>query len=99
MKEYLPIGSVVLLNNTKKKIVIMGIMQIPDNDKEHVYDYIGVPYPEGYFGKGNIVFNNEDISDVIFRGYENKEREAFLKIIEGLDEIKEKNGKSDEKGA
>ncbi len=89
MKEYLPIGSVVLLKGAKKKLVVMGIMQIPNEEKDRVFDYIGVPYPEGNFGKSNVLFNNDDISDVIFRGYENPERDAFMKIVSELSNIKD----------
>ena len=88
MKEYLPIGSVVLLKGAKKKLVVMGIMQFSNEEKDRVFDYIGVPYPEGNFGKGNVLFNNEDINDVIFRGYENPERDAFMKIVSELSSMK-----------
>lgn len=96
MKEYLPIGSVVLINGIERKIAIMGIMQRNGENPEKEYDYIGVPYPEGYLGDGTaILFDHSAINDVIFRGYTNPERDALLSLIrmattdEATDAIKE----------
>ena len=81
MKELLPIGSVVLLKSATKKLMIIGIMQIkPDENK--MYDYLAVPYPEGYIGaENNFLFYHEDINDIIYKGYENPERESFLNAM------------------
>lgn len=84
-KEYLPVGSVVLLKNGIKKAVIIGIMQEglnKDGEKE-TYDYIGVLYPEGFLNtKTMFLFNHNAINDIIFRGYENPEREDMIRNIE-----------------
>ena len=46
-----------------------------------VYDYIGVPYPEGYIRADSaFLFNHEDIKDIVF-GFEDEEREGFLEIL------------------
>lgn len=84
MKDLLPAGSVVLLNGASKKLIIIGILQVkPDTDR--IYDYLGVPYPEGYIGDtNNFLFDHEDVNDVIFRGYENPERKAFIGAMEIL---------------
>lgn len=83
VKNLLPVGSVVLLKGGVKKTLIIGILQINENISEDVYDYIGVPYPEGYLGMDNTyLFQHEDINDVIFRGYDNPEREDFMKLME-----------------
>ena len=82
-KNLLPIGSVVLLKNGIKKIMIVGIKPIKNDDTEEMYDYIGVLYPEGYISNEiNFLFNKDDICDVIFRGYENSERDDFINMIE-----------------
>lgn len=84
-KEYLPIGSVVLLKGGFKKVMIIGIMQysIIKGEKSEEYDYIGVIYPEGFMNMETmLLFNNKQINDVIFKGYENPEREDFIKVIE-----------------
>ena len=85
MKELLPVGSIVLLKNATKKLMIIGILQINPEDNDKAYDYLAVPYPEGYVGgKNNFLFDNEDINDIIFTGYTNPEREDFLKVMEVL---------------
>lgn len=84
MKDLLPIGSVVLLKDATKKLVIIGILQVNPNENK-TYDYLGVPYPEGYVGSdNNFLFDHSDINDVVFKGYENPERDIFIKAIEIL---------------
>ena len=84
MKKLLPIGSVVLLKDATKKLVIIGILQVNPGENK-IYDYLGVPYPEGYVGSdNNFLFNHSDINDIIFSGYENPEREAFIKAMDIL---------------
>ena len=79
----LPIGSVVLLKNGIKKIMIVGIKPIKNDGTEEMFDYIGVLYPEGYISNEiNFLFNRDDICDVIFKGYENPERDEFINMIE-----------------
>ena len=81
MKDFLPIGSVVLLKNATKKLMIIGILQVSTNE-DKVYDYLAVPYPEGYIGEdNNFLFSHEDINDVIFRGYSNPERDSFISVM------------------
>lgn len=69
MKDLLPIGSVVLLKDATKKLVIIGVLQV-NAEQNKMYDYLAVPYPEGYLGSdNNYLFNQGDINDIIFRGY------------------------------
>ena len=78
MKAYLPIGSVVLLKEGQKKIMIYGRCQrrIADNIE---YDYIACLYPEGNIGEDYMyLFNHEDIETVVYRGYSDAEEEAFV---------------------
>ncbi len=81
IKDYLPIGSIVLLKGGEKRLMIDGIMQ-SDGDDQKIFDYIGVLYPEGHIGEDYLyLFNHEDIKKVIFRGFEDKERKSFLKQL------------------
>jgi len=48
MKDFLPLGTVVLLKDTQKKLMIIGRLQICEGI---AYKYSGVVYPEGYMGK------------------------------------------------
>lgn len=56
VKDLLPIGSVVLLKDGDKRLMIYGVLQVADEDEGHdgevpeEYDYIGVLYPEGNIG-------------------------------------------------
>ena len=82
-KELLPIGSVVILQGGIKKLMITGMSLAKEENPNEVFDYIGVLYPEGYLGgESNFLFNHSDINDVVFRGYENPERDSFIEFIE-----------------
>lgn len=84
-QDLLPIGSVVLLKGASKKLMVTGIKPMLKNEPDKVYDYIGVTYPEGFIGgDSNFLFNEEDINDIIFRGYDNPERTEFIELIESM---------------
>ena len=79
--ELLPIGSVVNVLDYEHRVMIIGIKQISLEDN-HEYDYAAVPYPEGQIGiESQVLFNNEDISNVSFVGYQDSERFAFIEQI------------------
>lgn len=80
-KNLLPIGSVVLLKEGEKKLMITGILQENGRLRKKQFDYLGVLYPEGHTGDQAFLFNHEDIQEIYFRGYEDAEREAFLKEL------------------
>ncbi len=85
--ELLPVGSVVLLENAIKKILIIGIMPIRHTEAENdvAYDYIGVPYPEGYIGQESaMLFNHDSIKQIAFTGYADKEREIFINAVQRI---------------
>lgn len=76
--ELLPIGSVVILKNAVKKLMIFGVGQTEQSENKE-YDYIGVMYPEGNMGDGSqFLFNHSDIDEVFFRGFDDEERTAFI---------------------
>lgn len=83
VKDLLPIGSIVLLVDGEKKLMIYGVKQADGGDNNKEYDYIGVMYPEGNIGSEyQFLFNHEDIVEVVFRGYEDEERDVFIKKLE-----------------
>lgn len=83
-KEFLPIGSVVLLNEAKKKIMVIGIMQI-NVDDERMYDYMGVLFPEGYVGPAScFLFNKADIAEVVSEGYRCDDQNLFADAMENI---------------
>ena len=78
--KYLPAGTVILLKNEIRSIMIMGFI-VKDNDD--IKDYLGVYYPEGYIGDEYVLkFNHDDILGIINMGLEfdkQKEYNSFLK--------------------
>lgn len=85
VKDLLPIGSVVLLKDGEKRLMINGIMQTDAGGSGKDYDYMGVLYPEGHIGEGfQYLFNHEDINEIIFRGFEDAERYEFLERLASL---------------
>lgn len=92
IKELLPIGSVVVLKEGKKRLMIFGVKQ-RDLKTGTTYDYIGVIYPEGNIGQGGqFFFQHQDIEQVFFRGYEDEERNSFIERLEAHYQ-KEENSK------
>lgn len=81
MKEYLPLGSVVVLRGGVKSVMIYGRKQIAvDNGKE--FDYVACLYPEGNINDDyTFLFNAEDIKEVLFEGYKSKEEEEFIAYL------------------
>lgn len=89
IKELLPIGSVVLLEEGSKKLMIFGVKQTDEESGEE-YDYIGVIYPEGNLGnETQFLFNHENIVQVFFKGYEDGERDNFIERLAEFYEQKE----------
>ncbi len=89
IRDLLPIGSVVILKNGEQPLMIYGVKQIDGKPKlfgkQKEYDYICVIYPHGHLGEEhNYLVNHEDIDRILFRGYEDDEREKFLDELEKI---------------
>lgn len=81
VNELLPIGSIVLLEGAEKKLMIFGVGQTQLEENKD-FDYIGVVYPEGNMGEGSqFLFNHSDIEEIVFREYEDEERDNFLEML------------------
>ncbi|WP_298840342.1 DUF4176 domain-containing protein [Clostridium sp.] len=79
--ELLPIGSVILLKDGDKRLMIYGIKQF-NEEKNQSYDYVGCLYPEGNISpKYNYVFNHDDIKKIYFVGFVDNEFELFRKNL------------------
>lgn len=82
LRELLPIGSVVALRGGSKKLMIFGVKQRADEEGA-VFDYIGVPFPEGNIGlEGQFFFQHEDIEQVYFMGCSDSEWDSFVEELE-----------------
>ena len=76
--KFLPIGSIVLLNNATKKVMICGFCAQTKDGESNVFDYIGCLYPEGILDTDkNLLFNHTDIKTIYAIGYSDDEGKAF----------------------
>ena len=83
--KYLPIGTVVLLKEAKKEIMITGYLPIPNGEEEIMYDYSACLYPEGIISSDQvIVFNHEQIEKIYYKGFES---EQYKEVNEKLKKI------------
>ena len=81
----LPLGSIVVLKNGYKKLMIIGRKQL-QGEEERLWDYLGVLYPEGHIGSQyTFLFNNSDIDQIIFKGYSDLEEDAFKLDLKKLE--------------
>lgn len=95
MNRVLPIGSVVLIENGTKPVMIFGYLQSALSDENEMVDYVGVPYPEGNINAlMQFGFQMTDIREVLFEGYRTEEfkpYEEMLKIAEARHKEEEEN--------
>ena len=87
-KKYLPLGSVVLLEGGKKKVMITGFCIEAKETPDKIYDYCGCVYPEGVIRSDlTCVFDHSQIKQILFKGYVNDEAIDFSKkLIETSDD-------------
>jgi hypothetical protein len=91
--KYLPLGSVVLLNGGKKKVMITGFCIEAKETPDKIYDYCGCVYPEGVIRSDlTCVFDHSQIKQIFFKGYVNDEAIDFSKK---LTEVKTKTDTGD----
>lgn len=77
-EKTLPIGTVVLLKNATKRLMILGYSRYQAGDQTKVYDYCGCTYPEGFISPDKTaVFDHEQIAQIYALGYQNDEQIAF----------------------
>ena len=83
MNRILPIGSVVMLRNAKKPVMIFGYLQQSSLHSGKIADYIGVPYPEGNLDMTmQYGFMMSDITEVLFEGYRSEDFEPWANLLE-----------------
>ena len=98
-EKYLPIGSVVLLKNAKKRVMVTGFIARAQETGDKIFDYMGCLYPEGVVSSDkNLLFNHDQIDKIFYLGYTdeewksvqdklNKTTELISKIPKEEDEI------------
>lgn len=92
MEGLLPIGSVVLLEKSTKRMMVIGYLQQQEDTKQ-VWDYVGLPYPEGYMGsERTYLFNHGQIQRLFAIGYQDEEQFAFGAHLEkAIEELQNAN--------
>ena len=83
--KVLPIGTVVLLKNATKRLMILGYQRTAAADESVVFDYCGCVYPDGYLNpERTAIFNHENIERVYYLGLQNDE---YLVAAEKIREV------------
>lgn len=87
--QLLPIGSVITLNEAKKKLMVIGIL-VTEEESGKIYDYLGIPYPEGFIDNETMfLFMHRDIMSIDFLGFINAEYQGFrAKLCKELEDRK-----------
>lgn len=88
----LPIGSVVLLKESNKKLMIVGLCQKGASDGK-LWEYVGVVFPEGYLSSDKMfLFNGEQIEQLFAVGFQDTEQLVFKeKIDKVMEQLKGQN--------
>lgn len=75
--EFLPVGSVVLLHDAGKRLMICGRCQEKVDD-DHIYDYVGCFYPEGIWDPSQLYFFDHSLIEEIHHvGLQDEEELTF----------------------
>lgn len=84
-EKYLPVGSVVLLENGSKRIMVNGFCAIDPKNPKKVYDYSGVLFPEGSLSSDQaLLFDHEQIARIDHIGLEDQEETEFKQKLNAL---------------
>ena len=77
-EKFLPVGTVVMLKNGSKRVMINGFCTMDANHPEKVYDYSGVLFPEGSLSSDQtLLFDHNQIIRVDHLGLEDEEEIEF----------------------
>lgn len=77
-EKFLPIGTVVMLKNGTKRVMITGFLTTPNDNPNMTYDYTGCLYPEGVLtSEQTMVFNHDQIAQIYFLGFVDDEEKNF----------------------
>lgn len=91
VKNLLPIGSVVLLHNLDRRIMIYGRFQA-EKETGKEFDYAGCFYPQGVEDTSKVLlFNQEDIKTLFFVGFQDIEEFMYREEIAKYFEHQENN--------
>ena len=77
----LPIGTIIYLKEGTGKLMILnrGPMIELDGEKQ-IFDYAACNYPQGLDVENTFYFNEENIDEVVFKGYSDDDERRFQKL-------------------
>lgn len=89
-KKYLPLGSVVLMNGGRKRVMITGYAVKAAETGDRLWDYIGCLWPEGMIAPDkNLLFDHKDIYQIYAIGYSDDEQKRFMSVLDKATELNE----------
>lgn len=85
MNSRLPIGTVVMLKNGTKRVMITGFYCEAGENKGKLYDYCGLLYPEGYIKPNELLlFDHNQIEKIYYLGLNDQENKELQKKLDEL---------------
>ena len=89
-KKYLPLGSVVLMRDAKKRVMITGYAVKAPESGDRLWDYIGCLWPEGMIAPDkNLLFDHKDIQQIYAIGYSDDEQKRFMSVLDKATNLRE----------
>lgn len=97
-KKYLPLGSVVLMKDATKRVMITGYAVKSPEFGDKLWDYLGCLWPEGMIAPDkNLLFDHKDIQQIYAIGYTDDEQKKFMAALDKATNLREARlNKSDE---
>lgn len=87
-KVFLPIGSVVHLENSTALVMIAGYLPVSQSHVNHVWDYLGFKFPIGYVDDETVYcFDHKQIETVYAYGYRDIEHDLFASKLPEMQEL------------
>lgn len=82
--KYLPVGTVVLLRDGSKRVMINGFCTMDANKPDKIYDYSGVLFPEGSLSSDQtLLFDHSQIVRIDHMGLDDQEEREFkVKLVQ-----------------
>lgn len=76
---FLPLGTIVILKGTLKKLMIVNRANIVDDT---YFDYGAVLYPEGMVDNDLAYFNQDDLLKVVSEGFSDEDNDLMVAQLE-----------------
>lgn len=80
--SFMPLGTICSVSGNNKKVMIVGYLYNDFKNGLKTYDYLGIPFPEGFMLPNRLItFNKSDIINIEFMGYQDEEYEKFNNLL------------------